>query len=172
MHDEDELPDEASPVSKSQRKRDALDLQKLGEELLVLKEEQLQRLGLPASLQDAIRAAQKIHQRGGRKRQLQYIGKLMRQIDAEPIRDAMAQLGAEQQRHTAHFHQLEQWRDRLIAGDDSALEDIFTRFPDTDRQHLLQLVRNARKQPRQEAADVRTARILFRYLRELSEPRE
>ena len=170
MHDEDEHPDIESRISKSQRKRDALDLQKLGEELLLLKEEQLQRLGLPAILQDAIHAAQKIHQRGGRKRQLQYIGKLMRQTDAEPIRQALADLHTEQQMQTARFHQLEQWRDRLLAGDDTALDEIFTQLPDADRQHLLQLVRNARKPSKNDAPDVRTARILFRYLRELSGP--
>ena len=86
---EQRLPEYTDKPSKSQRKRDALALQELGETLVTLKPTQLDKMPLPEELREAVLAARQMNQRGARKRQLQYIGRLMRQIDPEPIRAAL-----------------------------------------------------------------------------------
>lgn len=150
--------------SKSQRKRDAHDLQKLGEQLVQLDDTRLREFDLPDRLYDAIVAARKIRQHGARKRQLQFIGKLMRSIDTVPIETRLANLNQQHQHQTEDFHHIEQWRDRLIQ-DDQSLAELIDQHPEVDRQHLRQLIRNARTEQKQNKAP-RSARSLFRYLRE------
>lgn len=154
--------------SKSARKREAHAQQALGEKLLAIPEAEWPALAVPAELAEALRAALRIHARGGRRRQLQYIGKLMRRIDSEAIATALARRAERQAEQTRDFHRLEQWRDRLLDEGDAALAELLDAFPAADRQHLRQLVRNAQ---REQAAQKppRAARLLFRYLRELAE---
>jgi ribosome-associated protein len=154
--------------SKSQLKREAEALQQLGEELVELPPARLEKFPLPEHLHKAIRECQQIRQRGGRKRQLQYIGRLMRELDAEPIREAMARLHNRHAEDNAHFHRLEKWRDRLLSEGDAAVEELLQEQPEADRQQLRQLIRNSQ---REQAAGKppRSARALFRYLRELYE---
>lgn len=167
MHEEDS--DEfLEPISKSQLKREAHALQDMGVELTQMPEDRLMQLDLPSPLLDAVMLARKITQRGGRKRQLQYIGKLMRQIDVEPLREKLEQLHQADQAKNAEFHRLEKWRTRLIEEGDDALTEILEALPHADRQHLRQLVRNARQAKNTDKASG-TARALFRYLRELQE---
>ncbi|MGB5307095.1 MAG: ribosome biogenesis factor YjgA [Gammaproteobacteria bacterium] len=158
-------------ISKSQRKREMDELKQLGSVLLEFTDDALRQLCLPDELLDAIRTAQRINSHGARKRQLQYIGKLMRGIDETPIRQAIEARDHQQSTHTREFHLLEDLREKLLARGDSALPDVLAQFPRTDRQHLRKLVRQARKE--QEAGQPpRAARLIFRYLRELQEESE
>jgi ribosome-associated protein len=163
------MDDSQEEISKSQRKRDARALQALGLELVELNPDQLARLALPEDLHAAVELARTIRQRGGRKRQLQYIGKLLRHVDADPIREQLDILHQRSQAATARFHLLERWRDRLIQADDAAIDEILATFPHADRQQLRQLARNARKETQQQPPAQRSARALFRYLRQLQE---
>ncbi|HEB98237.1 MAG TPA: DUF615 domain-containing protein [Thiotrichales bacterium] len=165
MHSESDKTE--APPSKTRRKREADALQALGETLVGLPEARLAAIELPDRLREAVMEARRIKARGGRRRQLQYIGKLMRSIDADPIRAALDDFTRQNRRAARAFRQLEALRDQLIAEGDAALGEVLERFPHCDRQHLRQLMRQARKD---QAAD-KTAglRALFRYLRELSE---
>lgn len=154
--------------SKSEQRRESLALKDLGERLTRLPHEQLDRMPLSDALRDAVEEGRRIRQPGARKRQLQYIGKLLRGMDPEPIREALAALDLNNARSTARHHQAEQWRERLIADGDTALSDLLARYPEADRQRLRQLTRNAVKEYRQNRPP-QSARALFRYLRELLE---
>jgi ribosome-associated protein len=154
--------------SKTRRKRDVEALQELGSELLEFSEEVLHQLDLPEGLLDAIREARKIRSHGARRRQLQYIGKLMRNIDPAPIRAAIAAREHQQETHTQAFHLLEELRDALVLQGDSALGQVLEHFPQADRQHLRKLARQARRE-HDEHQPPKTSRRLFRYLRELQE---
>ena len=161
---EDDIPQERP--SKSERKRESDALQSLGERLLQLPADQLGQMPLPEELREALEQARRIRQPGARKRQLQYIGKLMRQVDAAPIRDALAGFDLSSARTAAHHHRIEHWRERLIEQGDGALSDLLAEYPQADRQHIRQLTRNAGKERRQNRPP-QAARALFRYLREL-----
>ena len=154
--------------SKSQRKRDAHALQKLGEQLIQLSEEKLAHFSLPDQLFAAIRDMHKIRQHGARKRQLQYIGKLMRQTDITIIESELNKLNQSNQQQTDSFHHLEQWRDRLLQ-DEQSLSELIAQYPAIDRQHIRQLIRNASKETQQQKPP-RAARQLFQYLREVIAP--
>lgn len=171
MHPSDDArhdPDEEW-VSKSQLKRESQALQTLGEQLVQLSKEQLAQIPLEDSLLDAIALAQRVRKKHeAYRRQLQYIGKLMRHLDAEPIEQALQQLMAPHQQANAEFHQLEQWRDRILTEGDSAINDVLQAFPDADRQRLRQLARQAKKEQSQDKPP-KAARELFKYLRELKQ---
>jgi len=158
---------EALP-SKSRRKREAHAQQALGEALLQIPEAEWPSLAVPEELAAALREALRIHARGGRRRQLQYIGKLMRRIDSEAIAAALARRDERQATARRDFHRLEAWRDRLLAEGDAALPELLAEFPGAERQQLRQLIRNARRE-RAAAKPPRAARLLFRYLRQLAE---
>jgi ribosome-associated protein len=157
---------EPSGPSKSQRKREAHALQNLGTRLVELKPAQLEKLSLPDDLLNAVRAAQGIPQRGARKRQLQYIGKLMRQIDPEPLQAALETLetgGLTAQREQRDLLQL---YDHLLTDEQTALTELFEHYPAADRQHLRQLIRNVQRE-QQQNKPLKSRRILLHYLREL-----
>jgi len=157
------------PPSKSRRKREAHALQTLGENLVALKDGQLERIPLPADLHAAILEARRLHQRGARKRQLQYIGRLMRQLDdPDAVQAAYERVVHPGEAETRHLHRLERWRDRLLEDGDAAMGDWLAEYPDTDRQHLRQLIRAARKE-RERQQPPKKARELFRYLRSFME---
>lgn len=164
----DDIADGDAPPSKSARKREAHAQQALGETLLGIPEAEWPALAVPEELAEALRAALRIHARGGRRRQLQYIGKLMRRIDSDAIARALAQRADRHATATRDFHRLEQWRDHLLDDGDEALSAFLADHPGADRQHLRQLIRNAQ---REKAADrpPRAARLLFKYLRELAD---
>ncbi|MEX0901047.1 MAG: ribosome biogenesis factor YjgA [Gammaproteobacteria bacterium] len=149
--------------SKSQKKRDSLALQALGERLVELSPHQLDHIEIPAGLRDAVDAARAISARGGRKRQLQYIGKLMRSVDPEPIRAALAKLDESGLASRALLHRAEHWRTRLLEEGDDALGALIEQHPDADRQHLRRLVRDALAE-RDAGRPPRHQRALFRYL--------
>lgn len=156
------------PVSKSQRKRESHALQALGEALAALSPERLAGMPLPEMLREAVLEAQRIRQRGAHKRQLQYIGRLMREVDAGPIQAALDVLQQNTHEAVARQHRLERWRDRLLEEGDGALGSLLEEYPAADRQYVRQLVRNAQRE-RERGQPPRHSRSLFRYLRELDE---
>ncbi|EHL84137.1 UPF0307 protein yjgA [Citrobacter portucalensis] len=142
IEDED---DEIIWVSKSEIKRDAEELKHLGVELVKLGKNALDKIPLDADLRAAIELAQRIKMEG-RRRQLQLIGKMLRQRDVDPIRQALDKLKNRHNQQVVVFHKLEQLRDRMVDGSDEAIEEVMNLWPDADRQQLRSLVRNARKE--------------------------
>ena len=145
---EDEDQEEIIWVSKSEIKRDAEDLKQLGEKLVNLTKANLTKVPLDDSLKDAIELAQRL-QKEARRRQLQYIGKLLRSIDAEPIREALEKIENKHNQQQAMLHKLEILRDELIAKGDVALTDLLNEHPSADRQQLRNLIRAAQKEKEQ-----------------------
>lgn len=133
--------------SRTDRKRESDELQKLGEDLLTLRAELMARLPLSDKLADAIADAKHITNFEGKRRQLQFVGKLMRKLDAdtlEQVRAALAEQHSGSASESLALHQVEQWRERLIAQDD-AFADWVTHHPQSDSQQLRALIRQARK---------------------------
>jgi UPF0307 protein CGSHiEE_06290 len=145
---EDEDQEEIIWVSKSEIKRDAEDLKQLGEKLVNLTKANLTKVPLDDSLKDAIELAQRL-QKEARRRQLQYIGKLLRSIDAEPIREALEKIENKHNQQQAMLHKLEILRDELITKGDAALTDLLNEHPSADRQQLRNLIRAAQKEKEQ-----------------------
>ena len=153
--------------SKSEKKREVTALQELGERLLEFSQEQLNTLGISQELQEALVLVKALKSHGARRRQMQYIGVLMRRIDTEPIKQAIDDMDRGQKHKARAFQQLELMRDSLVEGDDTVIEEISSRFPDADIRKLRQFVRNSRKE-KKENQSPRHSRALFRYLRELA----
>lgn len=149
---------------KGERKREAEALKKLGDTLVALSDERLREIPLSPKLDEAIRLAQRITAHGGRRRQLQLIGKILRHEDPEPIRAALARLETSSAAAIAQHHAAERWRDRLLAEND-AVTDFLSEQPGADSQRLRQLVRAAQAEL---AADKppRAYRELFRFVRD------
>jgi ribosome-associated protein len=156
----------AKEISKSQRKRDMHTLQELGQQLVDLPKDQFKKITLEEGLHDAIMDARHIRQHGAKKRQLQYIGKIMRNIDAEPIKEQLDTILGHSNQATQALHNIEKWRDRLLKEGDHALEELVEQHKQADRQYLRQLLRNAQKETLTNKPS-KSARALFRYLREL-----
>ena len=158
--------DEILAPSKTQRKQQMDALQTLGEELVGLSSDQVKKIDIPDSLRDAVRAAQRMTRPDeAKRRQMQYIGKLMRSVDVEPIRAALDQVRGESAGETAKLHRLEQLRSALLA-DEKALHEIATRYPSIDLQHLRSLRRSALKE-QHENKPPRSYRAIFQLLKEL-----
>ncbi|MGA8785622.1 MAG: ribosome biogenesis factor YjgA [Polaromonas sp.] len=141
--------EEVGPPSKTQLKAEADEKQALGEALLTLRADLMARLDLPDKLLDALKEAKRITNFEGRRRQMQFIGKLMRPLDTEPIRAAIDEQANGSADLTLALHLAEQWRDKLITSDD-ALSEWLTEYPDTDSQQLRALIRQARKDAKPE----------------------
>ena len=161
---DNELPEYRGP-SKSQLKREITALQELGEELVGLSRERLAKIDMPERLRDAILDAQRITKHEARRRQMQYIGKIMRDVDAGPLREALDELKGLSAAANARQHHLENLRTRLME-DEAAFGDLAREFPAADIQHLRQLRRNAQREAEQ-GRPPRAYRELFRELREL-----
>lgn len=159
-----ELDAESLGPSKSQRKRESTALQDIGADLVKLPAERVRNLDLPESLRAAVLEAQRIRSHGALRRQMQFIGKLMRSIEAEPIIEQLAALRGDSERAKARFHALEHWRERLLA-DDVAVTEWQDAYPGSDVQQLRQLIRNARKEAAEQKPP-RAYRALFRLLSE------
>jgi len=141
------------------------ELQELGAELVALSVDQIKKIGLPDDLREAVRAAQRITQHEAHRRQLQYIGKLMRSLDPEPIRAALDEINGVSAAATARMHALERLRTRFLE-DEKVISEIAAAHPQADLQHLRQLRRNALKE-QELGKPPRAFRELFRVLREL-----
>ncbi|WP_455217699.1 ribosome biogenesis factor YjgA [Kaarinaea lacus] len=151
--------------SKSQLKREMHALQSLGEELVRLPKDQFEKVDLPEDLHDAVVAARNIQQHGAHKRQLQYIGKLMRGIDAGPIQQQVDTLKGQSTQATRDLHNIEHWRDELLKNGDQSLEKLLEEHPQVDIQYIRQLIRNALKETKANKPP-KSTRTLFRYLRD------
>ncbi len=154
--------------SRSSLKREAEALQALGEELVRLPENKFREIELPERLLDAVVLARRLKQRGALRRQRQYIGRLMRDLDPEPIRAALARVNQADVEATRLLHAAEAWRERLIAQGDDALAAFLDSHPTSDRQHLRRLVRDAADE-RAGDRPPRAQRELYRELRTILE---
>lgn len=159
-----DMDDEIIYVSKSEIKRDAEILKKMGVELVNLSKNELTKIPLDEDLLYAIELAQKIKKEGYR-RQIQYIGKLLRSRNIDPITQALDKLKNRHNQQVALFHKLEKLRDELIETGDA--ENIIELFPIADRQQLRTLARQAKKE-RESNKPPKTAKQIFQYLKELS----
>ena len=160
----DELP------SKSQRKRDMDALQDIGEELTQLNEQQLASIELPESLRDAVREARAMKRNEARRRQVQYVGKLMRYVDPAPIQARLDGWRSTSAGHTAQLHHIERWRERLLAEPD-ALALFIAEHPAADTQQLRTLIRNTEFE-RTHGKPPKSFRALFQMIRELVDTRD
>ncbi len=156
--------DEEEGPSKTKRKQEMTNLQKLGVEIVALKKSQIEQLDLPEQLLDAVMEAKRLKQFEAIRRQMQFIGKIMRGIDAAPIQHQIDAWNGVNHQETVRLHQLELWRDRLIA-EDNALSEYLNAHPGCDAQQLRTLIRNARKENAAQRPPAST-RALFRLLRD------
>lgn len=163
----DDKDDEIIWVSKSEIKRDAEELKDLGAEIVELGKNALDKIPLDEDLRAAVELAQKI-KKEGRRRQMQLIGKMLRQRDVEPIRQALDKLKNRHNQQVALFHKLEQLRDRLVDEGDDVVAEVLNLWPDADRQQLRSLIRNAKKE-KEGNKPPKSSRLIFQYLRELAE---
>jgi len=149
-------------VSKTQRKKASAELQNLGEKLIGLAPEELHRLDLPKALRDALELAARLSKHGAQRRQRQYIGRLMRDIDPAPIRAYLDATEATERMPKRRFREVEQWRDRLLEDDPSVLaECAVATGADVDR---LRDLRRAVHHAHSDIARKTASRALFRYL--------
>lgn len=157
--------DEYSGPSKSQLKREMTALQDLGAELVALSKERLAKIDMPERLRDALLDAQRFTKHEARRRQMQYIGKIMRDIDAAPLQAAMDEIKGNSEAANIRQHRLENLRTRLME-DETRFSELAREYPAADVQHLRQLRRNALKEA-QQGKPPRAYRDLFRELRDL-----
>jgi len=163
--------DQEEQKSKSQVKRELHALEKMGERLVKLPAGQIRDMDLPDELKEALLFAQTITTRKAGKRQRKYIGALMRNVEMESVQRVLAQIDGDHDVETLYFQELERLRDDLVADNQAVLEDLLNRFPKTDRQRLMQLIRGARKEQDLDKPP-KSYRLLFAYLRELTENRK
>jgi len=152
-------------VSKTRRKREMHELQALGADLARLPESQLKSIGLPEELREALLEAKRITSHEAKRRQMQYVGRLMRGLDPEPIRARLGEIEGSSARAGAHHRRLEGWRERLL-GDDAALTEFAAEHPGADLQALRTLIRNARREA-DAGKPPRAYRELFRVLKQI-----
>ncbi len=152
------------PQSKTQRKNEMLELQKLGETLVALPKAQLDRVPLPENLLKAIQFAHTLKTHESIRRHMQLIGKIMRTVDCEAIRSAVKQIQFTNEQRTQSFHLVEEWREKLIVGGDDALQAFLVQYPQADRQQLRQWIRKS-VQDRKILKNTGGETGLFRYLR-------
>ena len=158
------MQDEEKP-SKTQRKREMHELQALGARLAQLNPEQLDTVGLPEDLRYAVDQFRRMTKHEARRRQMQYIGRLMRSVDPEGIREKLKIWDGISAEHTAQQHRVERWRDRLLESE-GAVEELARAHPGIDARRLKALARKAREE-RAAGSPPRAYRELFRALREI-----
>ena len=154
------------PISKTKLKAEADAQQELGVKLVALPNSKLVLLDLPERLLDAINESKRITANGATRRQKQYIGSLMREIDVAPIIEQMEKWEGKNTAENAYFHNLERWRTRLIE-DESAFSEFINQHPNIDSQQVRTLIRNARREASL-AKPPKSSRELFKLLREIT----
>ncbi|MEO7780613.1 MAG: ribosome biogenesis factor YjgA [Candidatus Nitrotoga sp.] len=158
---ENEIEQDTAP-SKTKRKKDMHALQEIGEQLVEIDPKKLNEFDLPEILSEAIKQARAIHKHGARRRQLQYIGRLMREVDALPIQEKLDSWRQVSVHQTARLHQMERWRERLLS-EEHALTEFAQKYPAADLQRLRLLIRNAHKEKIAEKPP-KSFRLLFQEL--------
>lgn len=151
--------------SKTQIKQELLAIKELGRQLIELPPTDLKKIDMPEDIMDAVLAAQSM-KKIALKRQIGYVGGLLADADYESIEQQVAQLKLPHQGNVKAFHQLEEWRDRLIANDNAVFGELMAEFDDFDMQHVRQLVRNAANEAKNNKPP-KSARQLFKYLQDL-----
>ena len=166
MHRYDDNEEELNlPPSKTKIKQQMHDLQDIGEQLVELSADKLKQMDLPERLYDAVREMKRINKFGAQRRQMQYIGRLMREVEPAPIIAKLEAWSGKSHQHIAWLHQLERWRDRLLEND-AALTELLADHPEADAQRLRALVRNAIKE-KELAKPPKNYREIFQVLREI-----
>ncbi len=161
----DEIDDTPETPSKSQRKRDMAELEDMGEALVGLSEDRITRMDLPEDLRAAVLEAKRIKSFGAQRRQLKYIGKVMRHLDPAPIRAQLDALEGTSRAQTAWTHKLEHWRHRLLS-DDAALNALVAEYPDANHPQLRTLIENSQRE-KALGKPPRSYREIFQVLRKL-----
>ena len=159
--------------SKTQRKKASHELQDLGQALVDLPESRVRDLAIPENLRDAVHQYRRTKTHEGRRRQMQYIGKLMRGVDTDPIRQAVIDMQLGRAKDSLALHEAERWRAELVASDD-AVTGFLQQFPGADAQQLRSLIRSARKDASQapEQRSGRTFRELFQFIKQARDSHE
>jgi ribosome-associated protein len=154
-------------VSKTKRKQEMTALQSLGAKLVDLPASQIAELPMEERLREAVLEAKRITSHEAKRRQMQYVGRLMREIDPAPLRERLEAMTGHSAQAAAQHRRLEAWRERLLA-DDEALTAFAAEHPGADLQALRTLIRNTRKE-QQQAKPPRSYRELFRLIKECSD---
>lgn len=157
--------------SKTKQKKQMTALQKLGEELAELSVDQIRKADFPPLLEKELLFAKTLKKHEAKRRHSQYLGKIIRDMDTAPMKTYLADIRSGQVANTKAFHQVEMWRDQLLAGDEELIGKLFEQFPAMDGQRFRQLVRNAQKEVAQ-GGKPKARRELFRMLRGLYESQE
>ena len=154
-------------ASRTMRKKEDHARQKLGERLVALSAEQLDGIGLPDELREAVYAARKTTAHDARRRHVKHVGTVLRRIDTTPIENALKGFERGDREKALAFEKNATWRDRLREGDMTLIEEILSACPGAERQRLTRLARNAKKEF-EGGKGVKASRALFRYLKEVS----
>jgi ribosome-associated protein len=154
--------------SRAQLKRETQELRDMGEQLVLLAKSQLEKITLDDSLKAAIKEARRLKNLDARRRQLQYIGKLLRNIDVTDIKHSLEKLNHQSQTFRQHFAKLEEWRNRFISEGNDAIEDFIAQYPQADRQQLRNLQRQACREKSQNKPSTASEK-LFKYIRQLAD---
>jgi len=165
QHHDDNIDEIDLPPSKTKIKQQMHDLQDIGEQLVELSNDRLKELDLPERLFDAVREMKRINKFGAQRRQMQFIGRLMREVETAPIVAKLEVWSGKSHQHIAWLHQIERWRDRLLE-DESALTELLADHPAADAQRLRALIRNALKE-KEQAKPPKSYREIFQILREI-----
>ena len=171
--------EEEPEKSRTQLKKETHALYELADQLVRLTPNELKKISLETRLLEEITKAQGIKKFGGLKRQIQFISKLLRHVETTEIENALTRVNLTNQEDAQKLHHLENLRDELITSGDNAITQVLTSYPNADRQHLRQLIRQAKKERDQQelsnnqgktnSSQKNTSRKLFRYLRELDD---
>jgi ribosome-associated protein len=173
FHDTSDAVDPDDRPSKTQRKKASHELQDLGQALVDLPESRVKDLAIPENLRDAVHQYRRTKTHEGRRRQMQYIGKLMRGVDTDPIRQAVIDMQLGRAKDSLALHEAERWRAELVASDD-AVTGFLAEHPATDTQQLRSLIRAARKDASQapEQRSGRAFRELFQFIKQARDSHE
>ena len=155
-------------LSRSEKKRRSTAIQKIGEELASFPITAIRSFNLPADLLHEYEELHKITKHEAKRRKMQYIGKMLRDVDIEPIRLRIEEVREGKAAQSADFHHLERLRDRLVQNDKEAMEYVVETYAEVDIQKLRQLMRNAKKELEKQKPP-KSSKALFRYLRELEQ---
>lgn len=155
-------------ISKSQRKRDCDNVLELGEVMIALNKEELAQIEMDSNLRHALEEAQRIKSHGALKRQRHYIAKILRGLDDETLEPQVTRILHKHDIYNAEFKRMEKWRDTMLDAGDQGINDFLGHYPQADRHHLRQLVRNAKKEQLSNKP-ASSYRQIFKYIREISD---
>jgi len=153
-------------VSKTQRKKACDEVLELGEKMIALNHEELAQINMDDELRSAIEEAQRIKSNSALKRQKHFIAKVMRGLDDETLAAQVERILHKDDIYNADFKRMEKWRDSIIENGDRGINDFLEAYPQADRSHLRQLVRNAAKEKKNNKPPA-AYRQIFKYIREV-----